>query len=155
MKKVGIGIDYSNICKDYNTMYLDRDNTDPATKNCMKKVMAWITDFLAEVQASFNYKIYRTNNDSVLDIEEIARKRFLFYSLEKEMLAQTFILESEHIHYDTLSEWEADKKENLLIQNDDEGEGLYFYFNEGSQTQKWLLEKLQGFSIENVIFEQN
>lgn len=152
MKKVGIGIDYSNICKDYNTMYLDRDNTDRETGACMKKVMAWISDFLAELQESFEYKIYRINNESVLDIDEIARKRFLFYSLEKEMLSQTFILENGHVHYDTFSDWAADEKDNVLLQNDDEGEGLFFYFNEGSKVESWILEKLQDFSLEKVSF---
>ena len=152
MKKVGIGIDYSNICKDYNTMYLDRDNTDRETGACMKKVMLWISEFLSELQKEFEYKIYRINNESVLDIDEIARKRFLFYSLEKEMLSQTFILENGHVHYETFSDWEADAADNVLLQNDDEGEGIFFYFNEGSKVQEWILKRLEEFSLENVSF---
>ncbi|MDQ7060323.1 MAG: hypothetical protein Q9M43_04060 [Sulfurimonas sp.] len=37
MKKIGLIVDYSNICTDYNTAYLDRDNLDPDTSKCMKK----------------------------------------------------------------------------------------------------------------------
>ena len=154
MKKIGIGIDYSNICKDYNTMYLDRDNTDPATKNCMKKAMKWIEEFLSSLIQTFNYEIYRLNNSTSLDIEEIARKRFMFYSLEKEMLAQNFILQSKYTSYATLGAWGEANEDSLMIKNDDEGEGLYFYANENSAVHTWILEKLSDFSLESVAFEE-
>ena len=57
MKKIGIAVDYSNICKDYNTVYLDRDNTDPATTKCMKQVLAWTKGFISEILENFEYKI--------------------------------------------------------------------------------------------------
>ena len=154
MKKIGIGIDYSNICKDYNTVYLDRDNDDRPTLQCMKKIMDWISTFLSELQETFNYNIYRTTDNTPLKIEEIARKRFLFYSLEKEMLLQSFILQNEHTTYNTLGEWGKDTQESLLIKNDEEGEGLYFYCNENSKLHHWILEKLPEFSLEDVPFAE-
>ncbi len=154
MNKIGLSLDYNNICKDYNTVYLDRDNTDRDTVQCMRKVLDWFTPFLSQLLNHFDYKIYRLNNDSKLELGEIVRKRFFFYSLEKEIIAQTFILQKEFIHYDTLSQWHKESKESLLIQNDDEGEGIYFYFNENSQVHTYLLEKLKDFSLDEVPFEQ-
>ena len=88
MKKIGIGIDYSNICKDYNTVYLDRDNKDPATSKCMNAVLSWTKEFVTELSKSFDYKIYNFNSFSLVTIDDIASKRFLFYSLEKEITLQ-------------------------------------------------------------------
>jgi len=148
MKKIAISIDYNNICKNYNTVYLDRDNTDRETSECMKKVMNWISEFLAELNETFSYKIYRMNSDSILSMDEIARKRFLFYSLEKEMLAQTFIFESSHINYETLNHWIEHDKNSVVIKNDDEGEGLHFYMNDNSEMHIWMLDKLKDFALD-------
>lgn len=154
MKKIGIGLDYNNICKEYNTVYLDRDNDDPETVNCMKKVLQWLNDFLSEMIESFEYKIYRMNHQTPLKLSEIVNKRFLFYSLEKALTAQTFILEKENIHYTSLTEWSTDSQESLLIQNDDEGEGIFFYVNENSEIHRWLREQLADCSLDEVPFEE-
>ncbi len=154
MKKIGLGLDYSNICKDYNTVYLDRDNDDPKTIACMKKILHWLNEFLSEMLETFEYKIYRMNHKPALKLSEIVSKRFLFYSLEKALTAQTFILEKENIHYGNLTEWEEDSKESLLIQNDDEGEGMYFYVTENSKIHAWLLDKLKDCSLDQVPFNE-
>ena len=154
MKKIGIGIDFSNICKDYNTAYLDRDNTGRETKACMKKTMQWLSQFLSELMETFNYKIYRLHNDTPLDIEEIARKRFLFYSLEKEMLLQNFILQGDYVNYNSLSEWGEGNENSLMIKNDDEGEGFYLYSNENSTVHTWILDKLQDFELDTIEFTE-
>ena len=152
MKKIGLGLDYNNICKDYNTVYLDRDNDDPETMACMKKVLRWLDTFLSEMVEEFEYKIYRMNYKPALKLSEIVSKRFLFYSLEKELTAQTFILEKENIHYTSLTEWATDSQESLLIQNDDEGEGIYFYVNENSKIHEWIIDKLKDLSLDEVPF---
>ena len=144
-------IDYGNICTDYNTVYLDRDNNDPDTIRCIKKVMAWIEPLLLDFIETFNYGIYRLNHDSALNLDEIVKKRFLFYSLEKELTPQTFILQSTYKEYDGLTQWSKQSQDTLLVQNDDEGEGMYFYFNEGSKIHTWFQEKL-GETIELVPF---
>lgn len=154
MKKIGIGIDYSNICKDYNTVYLDRDNTDKETSICMTKVVDWLKAFLSEILETFEYKIYRMNQNSAVSIDDVAHRRFLFYSLEKAMIAQTFILQSEPVFYDSLTQWSANSQDSLLIQNDDEGEGIFFYFNEDSKIHHWLKNKLKDFSLDEVPFEE-
>jgi len=143
-----------DICKDYNTVYLDRDNDDPQTVKCMKKILAWLDEFLGEMVETFDYKIYRMNQESVLNLSEIVSKRFLFYSLEKALTAQTFILEKENKHYTNLAAWAANSEESLLIQNDDEGEGMYFYVPENSNIHTWLLDKLKDFSLDEVPFEE-
>jgi len=153
MQKIGIGLDYSNICKDYNTVYLDRDNNDRATVGCMNKVMEYLRPLLSELIENFNYKINRINNTESLKLDEIVQKRFLFYSLEKEITLQTFILENESIGYESLVQWEQTSKEGLLISNDEEGEGVYFYCEADSKVHKWLLENLKAFSLDEVPFE--
>ncbi|CAA6804297.1 MAG: Unknown protein [uncultured Sulfurovum sp.] len=154
MKKIGLGLDYNNICKDYNTVYLDRDNNDRETVKCMKSVMDWFNKLLSELMQTFNYNIYRMNQNTALELKEIVQKRFFFYSLEKEMILQTFILQTEAISFDSPAHWAKNTENTLLIKNDDEGEGVYFYFNEDSEVHKWLLEKLREHSLDEVPFEE-
>jgi len=152
MKKIGIGIDYSNICKDYNTSYLDRDNTDPATSKCMKQVLAWTNGFLSELLENFEYNMYHLHSSMPVKIEEIASKRFLFYSLEKEITLQNYVLQKEYVEYESLASWNTEKSEGILIQNDEDGEGIYLYFNENSKEHQWITDNLNDFSLEEVPF---
>ena len=152
MKKIGIGIDYSNICKDYNTSYLDRDNTDPATKKCMKEVLTWSHGFLSEFLKEFEYKMYHLHAPSVVKIEEIASKRFLFYSLEKEITLQNYVLQKEYTQYDSLAVWQSQNSEGILISNDEDGEGIYLYMDENSAEHQWITQKLKDFSLDEVPF---
>lgn len=152
MGKIGIGIDYSNICKDYNTSYLDRDNTDPATKKCMKQVLTWTNEFLADFLETFKFNMYHLHSESSVKLEEIASKRFLFYSLEKEITLQNYVLQKEYMNYESLASWELNEKEGVLISNDEDGEGIYIYLTENSSEHQWILNKLQDFSLEEVPF---
>ncbi len=153
MKKIGIGVDYSNICKDYNTFYLDRDNKDPATTKCMKQVLAWTTEFLTELLDTFGYKIFHLNSSVALNVSDVASKRFLFYSLEKEITLQSFLLAKEHKEYAGLAAWESDDSDNILVQNDEDGGSIYFFVNEGSKEYDWIIAKLKDFSLDEVVFE--
>ena len=83
MKKIGISIDYSNICKDYNTSYLDRDNLDPATSKCMKQVLSWSKGFLSDLLESLDATLHHLSSPTLVKIEDVAAKRFLFYSQKK------------------------------------------------------------------------
>lgn len=152
MKKIGIGIDYSNICKDYNTSYLDRDNTDPATSKCMKQVLTWSKTFLTELLESFDYNIYHLHSASTVKIDDVASKRFLFYSLEKEITLQSYVLAKAYVEYDALASWELSSDESILVQNDEDGGAIYFFFNEDSQAQQWILDNLKTFSLDEVPF---
>lgn len=152
MKKIGIGIDYSNICKNYNTSYLDRDNTDPATKKCMKEVLAWTQEFLSELLEHFGYKLHHLHSATSVKIDDVASKRFLFYSLEKEITLQSYVIQKEYAEYESLSAWESDTNDSILIQNDEDGEGIYLYFNESSKEHRWLTERLKEFSLDEIPF---
>lgn len=152
MKKVGIGIDYSNICKDYNTSYLDRDNTDPATSKCMKAVLAWSKEFLSELAERFEYKIYNFNSFALATIDDISSKRFLFYSLEKEITLQNYLMTKDKFQYDSLAVWELENDDSILIKNDEDGSGIYFYFTENSSVHQWILKTLNDFSLDEVDF---
>jgi len=154
MKKIGLGLDYSNICKDYNTVYLDRDNDDPATMKCMRGVLAWFDEFLSEIIEEFGYKTYRLNHKPTVNLSEIVSKRFLFYSLEKEITLQTYILHHEDNTYNTLPQWASESTNSLLIKNDEEGEGIYFYMIENSKIHQWLLNKLNDYSLDEVPFQE-
>lgn len=142
MKKIGVNIDYGNICKDYNTVYLDRDNNDPATVGCMKKVLSWVDALLSEMMTTFDYNISRINHKPTLKLNEIVSKRFLFYSLEKAITEQSFIFQTEDTYHDSLNQWASNTSNTLLIKNDEEGEGLHLYFNENSEVHQWLIDKL-------------
>jgi len=153
MKKIGIGIDYSNICKDYNTVYLDRDNTDPATKKCMKSVLEWSEKFLKQILEVFECKIHNVSSSVTVAIDDVASKRFLFYSLEKEITLQSYVIQKEYVCYDSLSAWEEKGEASILVQNDADGGALYFFVNEGSHEQEWILNALDGFSLDEIPFE--
>ncbi len=150
MKKIGIGIDYNNICKDYNTFYLDRDNTDPQTKNCMKKVMTWMQGLLTQLLQEFDYNIYYVSSAVPVKIEDVASKRFLFYSLEKEITLQSYVIAKEYQQYESLAAWESSEDDGLLLQNDEDGSCVYFCVREGSAEHQWLLTYLKDFSLDNV-----
>jgi hypothetical protein len=153
MKKIGIGVDYSNICKEYNTVYLDRDNTDPATAKCMKRVLTWTKGFITDILEAFGYQIHNLNSSVSVGIDDIASKRFLFYSLEKEITLQSYVIQEAFVQYDGLSSWELEEKGTILVQNDVDGGGIYFFVNENSQEYLWIVEKLKSFSLDEVPFE--
>ena len=106
--------------------------------------MRWLNPLLSELLETFDCGIYRVNHDILLKLEDIVQKRFLFYSLEKELTAQTFIIK-----------WGGEDKDGLVIQNDDEGEGIYFYVTEGSAVHTWPLEKLSDYSVDEIPFNPN
>ena len=152
MSKVGIGIDYSNICKDYNTAYLDRDNKDPQTSKCMKSVVAFTNKLLTDFTENFGYKIYKLNVEMDVNIDEVASNRFLFYSLEKAITLQSYVIQKDFKAYDSLTAWENENSEGLLIQNDEDGEGIYLFMDENSKEYQWLTEKLADISLDEVPF---
>ncbi len=154
MNKIGIGLDFSNICKDYNTVYLDRDNDDPATIGCMKKALQWFDVFFSELMQTFDYKLYRMNQDTAVDLRELVKKRFFFYSLEKEILAQTFIMQKIDIAYDSLGDWGKNATDTLMIQNDEEGAGVYFYMEENSKLHTWIVDRLSDCTLDEVPFPE-
>lgn len=152
MNKIGIGVDYSNICKDYNTSYLDRDNKDPATSKCMKQVLEWTQEFLSELIKNFDFKMYQLHSEIPLKIDDIASKRFLFYSLEKEIMLQDYVLQKEYVQYDNSTAWAEKNNDSVLIQNDEDGSGLYFFMEANSSMHQWMLNKLQHFSLDEIDF---
>ena len=153
MKKIGIGIDYSNICKDYNTVYLDRDNTDPATKKCMKQVLTWAEGFLSDLLEQFDYKIHNVSSSVPVKVDDVAAKRFLFYSLEKEIMLQSYTISKEYVEYESLAAWEAEDRDTILIQNEEDGGSVILFVNENSKEYRWIMETLKEFSLDEVVFE--
>ena len=153
MKKIGIWIDFGNICDDYNTVYLDRDNTDRETFACMTKVMQWFNAFVTELSTTFESGIYRMDHDALLGLSEMVRKRFFFYSLEKEIIAQTFILRSDTLKYTSLNEWAKGNDDSLVLQNDEGGEGISLYFTKDSKMHTWIKDRLKDFSWDEIPFE--
>ncbi len=153
MKKIGIEIDYSNICRDYNTSYLDRDNLDPDTSKCMKEVLTWTREFLSEFLKKFECNLHNLCSNTRVKIDDIASKRFLFYSLEKEITLQSYVIQKEYVQYDSLKDWEFKNDNSILIQNDTDGGGIYLFFNENSKEYQWTKETLKDFDLDEVPFE--
>lgn len=150
MSIIGIGIDYSNICKDYNTVYLDRDNTDPATSKCMKQVLVWTKKFVSDFLENFEYQVHNFSSSVPATIEDIASKRFLFYSLEKEIMLQSYVIDNKYIEYGSLSAWEENNNDSILVKNDEDGGLISFFVNENSKSHLWLMNKLKDFSIDEI-----
>ena len=153
MSIIGIGIDYSNICKDYNTMYLDRDNTDPATSKCMKQVLSWSKEFLSALLENFEYSLYNLSSSTQVKVDDVASKRFLFYSLEKEIMLQNYVVSKDYKEYDSLAAWEEQNNTSILIKNDEEGGCVNFFVNEDSKEHQWIINKLKDFSLDEVTFQ--
>jgi hypothetical protein len=153
MKKVGIGVDYSNICKDYNTVYLDRDNTDPETSKCMRQVLAWTQEFLSKLLEHFDYKLHNLSSSTKVGIDDVASKRFLFYSLEKEITLQSYVIQKEYVEYESLAAWEDDEGDTILIQNEEDGGSVILFVNENSKEQQWIMDTLKEFSLDEVVFK--
>ena len=148
MSKIGIGIDYSNVCKNYNTMYLDRDNNDRATIACMSSILRWGNEFFSALLNHFGYQLYSFNGGNTVTLEEMISKRFLFYSLEKEITLQSFIVHNQSASYNNFSEWEMLSDNGIVVQNDEEGSGIYLYTDEGSAEHLWITEALKEFTLE-------
>lgn len=154
MKKVGIGVDYSNICKDYNTVYLDRDNKDPATTKCMKQVLTWFNTFLSDLLIKFDYKIHYLSSSTPVKVNDLASKRFLFYSLEKEITLQSYVIQKEYTEYNALATWESESNDSILVQNEEDGGGITLFVTENSPQHQWIIENLNTFSLDEVPFPQ-
>ena len=152
MKISGIGIDYSNICKDYNTVYLDRDNLDPATSKCMKQVLAWSNAFLSELLEHLECRLHNLSSSTTVKVEDVSSKRFLFYSLEKEITLQSYVIAKEYTHYDGLASWEQNNNNSILVKNDEDGGSIYFFVNEESPAYQWIKDSLKDFSLDEVEF---
>lgn len=153
MDKIGIGIDYSNICTGYNTSYLDRDNNDPDTVGCMKKVVSWTQEFLTEFLDTFEYKIFKLNSLDIVPLSEVASNRFLFYSLEKEITLQNYIMQKEYIDHESIKGWKDNANDGVIVRNDEDGEGIYIYLNKSSKEYEWITNKLNNFSLDDIPFD--
>jgi hypothetical protein len=136
-----IEIDYAEICKEYNTAYLDRDNKDPATSKCMHDVKKTLLDLFEEFLEKFPYKIYRLNGTTTTH-DEIVSNRFLFYSLEKEITLQSFVIHTTSQAFSSQQEWIDTTDGGILIQNDEDGGCLYIYAHQDSPEQKWITQRL-------------
>lgn len=146
----GIGIDYSNVCRDYNTAYLDRDNTDPATSACMQTILTWAHALLADLLETFALNLYPLGAATPVTAAEVASKRFLFFSLEKGITLQSFVAQKSAAPCATPHEWAAQDGDGVLIQNDEDGEGIYLFVKADSALHRWLTARMKGFSLDDV-----
>lgn len=148
LPKTAIRIDYSNICKNYNTMYLDRDNNDPDTTACMNAALRWLNALLEAVLAHFEYQLYPLSSANAVLIKEVAAKRFMFYSLEKEITLQSFTLAPTPHTYNNSEQWIQEATKGMLLSNDEEGTCVTFYCIKESDESHYLLQTLQDFTLE-------
>lgn len=119
----------------------------------MKQVLTWTNGFLSELLEKFEYKMNALSSDNIVNVEDIASKRFLFYSLEKEITLQSYVLQKEYVQYESLAAWEKDNQNGVLIKNDEDGEGIYFYLIENSEVHQWIVDTLKDFSLDEVPFQ--
>ena len=138
MEKVCFEINFANICKDYNTAYLDRDNKDPDTMKCMQNVRNYVRELLNSILQEFGFKIYNLNSCFETSIDELASNRFLFYSLEKEITLQSFLIDLKCKPYSTLEDWIKCSNSGIVIKNDEDGGLIYLYVIKNSKEYEFL-----------------
>ena len=145
-----ITIDYAQLCPKFNTTYLDRDNTDPKTVACMHAITNYFDILLSTLKERFGLQLYRMGHDQTLSNKELCTNRFLFYSLEKEITKQSFILSALFVPIHHTDAWQKIKDAPLLITNDAMGEAIYIYLDDNSKAGEWLLHELKNFDKEKL-----
>jgi hypothetical protein len=119
----------------------------------MKQVLTWSKEFLSELLENVEGKLHNLSSASPVTIDDVASKRFLFYSLEKEITLQSYVIQKEYVEYESLTAWELSNDDSILIQNDEDGGGVYFYCNEDSNVLAWIKKRLEDFSLDEVPFQ--
>ena len=61
-------------------------------------------------------------------------------------------LQNEYVQYESLAAWNTPSSEGILISNDEDGEGVYFYVDENSDEHQWIIDRLKEFSLDEVPF---
>lgn len=119
----------------------------------MRQVLAWTEGFVGALLEAFDYKIFNLSSDVKVDIDDVASKRFLFYSLEKEITLQSYVFNKEYKKYEGAASWEMDETGGVLVQNDPDGGCLTFYTSLNAAELIWMREQLKEFSLDEVAFE--
>lgn len=135
---IPLSLEFSTICTNYNTSYLDRDNDDPGTMQCMRKVLRFTEDLLEKFLNEFDFKIFMANTQTPVSIADVVTKRFLFYSLEKEITLQNYSLQKKYFSYNNIDQWLEQNEDGLLLQNDEDGQCLIIYVVENSEVHNWF-----------------
>ena len=119
----------------------------------MKQVLSWTKEFLSDLLESYEGQLHNLSSSTPVTIDDVASKRFLFYSLEKEITLQSYVIQKEYVEYESLAAWESDNNDSILVQNDEDGGCIYVYFNENSSVLDWIKNKLENFSLDEVPFQ--
>ena len=119
----------------------------------MKQVLTWTKEFLSKLLESYEGQLHNLSSSIPVKIDDVASKRFLFYSLEKEITLQSYVIQKEYVEYESLTAWELETNDNILIQNDEDGGSIYFFVNENSSEHQWITDKLKNFSLDEVPFQ--
>lgn len=121
----------------------------------MKSVLTWSKNFLSELLDTFEYKLHNLSSSSPVKVDDVAAKRFLFYSLEKEITLQSYVIAKEYVEYESLAAWQDDNHGSILIRNDEDGGEVSIFVDENSKEHQWILEYLKEFSLDEVAFSTN
>ena len=143
-----ITIDYALLCPDFNTTYLDRDNTDPKTVACMHAIIDFFDELLDELKSCFDLSLYRVGHNEPQPNSALCTNRFLFYSLEKEITKQNFLLSKPFQPIDGIDDFFEKGIEGVFVTNDKMGEATYLYVDDSNKIGRWLLERLEQFDRE-------
>ncbi|MEA3371775.1 MAG: hypothetical protein U9Q40_10585 [Campylobacterota bacterium] len=119
----------------------------------MKQVLTWANGFLTELVEAFGYSLHNLSSATSVAVGDVASKRFLFYSLEKEITLQSYVIDREYREYEGLADWEENNNDSLLIKNDEDGGAIYLFLNQESKEYQWIKDKLKDFSLDEVEFQ--
>jgi len=112
---------YFYCCKD---SYPYLEDTDRVSLKCKKNIKIWLNNVLTQLNKN-NIYLYEFENKICIDNKTLINENFLFYSIEDTMIENTFILSSKKNYYLDMEDWYNNGKNELIIQNDDDGIGLW------------------------------
>lgn len=138
-----IFIDFSkNFCNETTVIY--REDTNSKTETCKNNIIIFFKELLQNLQQKFNIEIFHIDSkEKIIDFFETA-ETFLFYSAENALEYQELLCTSfeNKLDINSIDDIYLHDSNSLVISNDWDGDGLYFYINPDSDIYLWFLENL-------------
>jgi hypothetical protein len=139
----GMYLKYSHVHLN-NKLYIYREHikTEADTMKSANAITKWVEDLCRQFENEHKYKVYSCGIQATVSFEELVRDDFLFYSIDDAQEYKEYLIaESGTIakNYSDLNDWSAKNGNGIIISNDADGIGLYFYFNDSAVPCDWWL----------------
>ena len=133
-------------CKELDYIYQNSTNIEALT--CMNDIKEFLTKLVSMIKYNHNYKVFSMKDNLEVEYIDICDDKFLFYSSENALEKQEFFLNIDSNNNSiTFSQWYNNSKEGIVLENDEDGGGLYIHFNKNLISYEWLIKYLINFQI--------